>query len=85
MTRNLRRLFASAAVSLPLAAILVLQGCDSPTAPRFPPPLEEEEDDTMDEEGVRGLRPTHLSKDRLPNGQLVRSPFLACSESSRCD
>ena len=39
----------------PLFAILAFTGCDSPTLPRLPPPIEEE--DTGDvEEGMRALR-----------------------------
>jgi hypothetical protein len=55
MRQKNRRPVLVAATMIALAAF-ALHGCESPTAPKFPPPVEEEPADTTDEEGGGSVR-----------------------------
>jgi len=69
-------------MSTPLVAAFVFHGCESPTAPRFPEPIEEPDTVTNDDEGATGRRPLSRLPFRL--GQDVRLFLIQCVEVGPC-
>lgn len=56
MNSQIRRFTWLVTIATPLVAVLLLQGCESPLAPRFPEPIEEPDTITNDDEGATGRR-----------------------------
>jgi hypothetical protein len=82
MKSPIHRFFAMAAMSVPLVGALVLNGCDSPVAPKFPEPVEDEDTITTDGEGATGRRT--IGRMIEPTDSLRRLIFVPCAETPTC-
>lgn len=82
MKSPLHRFFAMAAMSAPLVAALALNGCDSPVAPRFPDPVEDDDTITNDDEGATGRRT--IGRMVTTSDSLRRKIFVPCAEVKTC-
>lgn len=81
MRSPIQRFVALAVLWAPLVATLVLNGCDSPVAPKFPEPVEEE--DTITNEGEGATRRT-IGRMVESKDSLRRLIFVPCAETKTC-
>jgi hypothetical protein len=70
------------ALSIVPLALLALSACGSPTAPKFPPPVEEPDTTEQEGEGATGRRPVRS----LPalHLELQDAGKAACTETNQC-
>lgn len=80
MKSPIHRFFTMALLSAPLVAILTLNGCDSPVAPKFPEPVEEEDTITNEGEGVTRTIGHMVEKKDTARRRI----FVPCVEATTC-
>lgn len=81
--KSIRRFASMTVMAAPLVAALVVQGCDSPIAPKFPEPVEEPDTITNDDDGATGRR-TIGRMVATPGDSVRRLILVPCAEVFVC-